>query len=343
MAIRAQVHVTGPGINRVFVLEEGTIRIGRDAACEIRLDHPLLSSMHARLERLGNSTQITDLNSLRGTRLNGEWLEPSVATALTSGDEVLIHPFRLAYTEVVVPEGLDPRPRINPEDEQTEADDQAEDDDTPPTHPTDSDDDDDDDDSVAGMLPTSLSRTHLRLDHQTRIPAGLSHHSIRYISYLPAIYQTDFVSRFLGMLEAILMPVEWTVGSFDLFLHPQTAPTEFLPWLSGWFGLTFDPTWSEEKQRLFIEEAHLIFARRGTKWALSRVLEIYTGRAPEIIDLDEQAPFTFTVRLPMRERDVNRELIERIIHEDKPAHTSYKLEFATRADGRVMWSKLEDI
>lgn len=337
MAIRAQVHVTGPGINRVFIVEQGTMRIGRDVACEIRLDHPLLSAMHARLERMGETTQITDLNSLRGTRLNGAWLEPSIPTTLTSGDEILLHPFRLAYTEVVVPEGLPPRPRTESDD-----DDEAQD----PTQTVEELElgtlEEEDEDNL-NLLPASLRQPPRQLTHQISIPAGLSHHSIRYINYLPAIYQTDFVSRFLAMLEAILMPIEWTVGSFDQFLHPDSAPTEFLPWLSRWFGLTFDPTWSEEKQRLFLKEAHQIFARRGTKWALGRVLTIYTGREPEILDLDEQAPFTFTVRLPLRERDVNRELIERIIEEDKPAHTSYKLEFARRADERVMWSKLEDI
>jgi phage tail-like protein len=329
MAIRAQVHVTGPGINRVFVLEEGVWRIGRDPVCEIRLDHPLLSAIHARLERIEDRTELTDLNSLRGTRLNGAWLEPSVPTLLQAGDEILLHPFRLAYTAVVVAEGLTVVEQITDDavaDELSSS--------PTPSNP----------DESEGLLPPSLSQPQpSRTQYQTMIPPGLSRQSIRYISYLPAIYQTDFVSRFLAMLEAIMMPVEWTVGSFDLFLHPSTAPKEFLPWLSGWFGLTFDPTWSEEKQRRFLQEAPAIFARRGTKWSLSRVLEIYTGRVPEILDLDEQEPFTFTVRLPLRERDVNRELIERMIQEDKPAHTSYKLEFAQRANERVMWSKLEDI
>lgn len=331
--IRAQVHVTGPGINRVFVVEVGILRIGRDPACEIRLDHPLLSANHARLERVEGVTTLTDLNSLRGTRRNGEWLVASEPVVLETGDEILIHPFRLAYTEVVLETAV------------------------PPVRVSSWEDDDGDEDG-AGMaaiaLPTdeverpsllmsSELLTELQVDYQTVIPPGLSRHSIRYIDYLPAIYHTDFVSRFLGMLEAILMPVEWTVGGFDQFLHPDSAPREFLPWLAGWFGMTFDLTWSEEKRRLFLREAHQIFARWGTKWALSRVLEIYTGREPEILDLDEHEPFVFTVRLPMRERDVNRELIERIICEHKPAHTSYKLEFATRADMDVMWSKLEDI
>ncbi len=77
-----------------------------------------------------------------------------------------------------------------------------------------------------------------------------------------------------------------------------------------------------------MEEAHEIFARRGTAWALSRVLEIYTGVEPEIIDLEkDEDPFTFKVKMPVAETEVDRQLIERIVDANKPAHTNYQLLF----------------
>jgi phage tail-like protein len=134
------------------------------------------------------------------------------------------------------------------------------------------------------------------------------------------------MARFLGMFESILIPIEWNVDNFDLYLDPGTVPTGFLPWLANWFEITFDPTWGEAQRRTLLAEAHQIYARRGTCWALSRVLEIYTGHRPEIIDLDEDLePFTFAVRLPLRAGEVNRELVERIIDANKPAHTTYTL------------------
>ncbi|MCB0008640.1 MAG: hypothetical protein KDE04_19380, partial [Anaerolineales bacterium] len=82
--------------------------------------------------------------------------------------------------------------------------------------------------------------------------------------------------------------------------------------------------------------------QRGSKRALSRLLEIYTGRTPEIQDLQEdQDPFTFTVRLPMRERDTNRTLLEQLIEANKPTHTSYILEFSGQLDLDVVYSKLD--
>jgi phage tail-like protein len=159
-------------------------------------------------------------------------------------------------------------------------------------------------------------------------PPGLTQHSSRLLPYLPGIYHTDFMSRFLGLFESILTPIEWNIDNFDLFLNPGTTPAEFLPWLARWYEISFDDSWSEAQRRQLLKEAHQIYGRRGTKWALSRILEIYTGHPPDIddesADLD---PFTFTVKIPLRQKELNQELIERIIDMNKPAHTTYKLKF----------------
>ncbi len=134
----------------------------------------------------------------------------------------------------------------------------------------------------------------------------------------------------MAMFEAILMPASWNVENFDLYLNPNTAPPAFVDWLASWFGVVFDETWSLEKRRVVLTEIDKLLSRKGTKWALSRMLEIYLGEPAEIIEAN-QPPNTFTVRIPMRERDVKRPLIEQLIEAQKPGHTNYILEFATRA------------
>ncbi|HFC12905.1 MAG TPA: DUF2313 domain-containing protein, partial [Anaerolineae bacterium] len=77
---------------------------------------------------------------------------------------------------------------------------------------------------------------------------------------------------------------------------------------------------------LFLSEAQQIFAMRGTRWSLKRILEIYTGKIAEITDLEDQKnPFSFTVKLPITRAEINPEIIEQIIDIHKPAHTTYKL------------------
>jgi phage tail-like protein len=151
-----------------------------------------------------------------------------------------------------------------------------------------------------------------------------------YIQYLPSYYQNEFTHRFLALFESILKPIEWHVDHFDLYLDPGTAPADFLPWLMNWFDLHFDESWSEAKKRMFLKEAHDIFAYRGTKRALRRVLEIYTGVTPHIDDQSEGlAPFTFEVTLDLRDDMVSRQLIEQLIEAHKPVHTRCVLTFAS--------------
>jgi phage tail-like protein len=156
---------------------------------------------------------------------------------------------------------------------------------------------------------------------------GLSIYSRHLINQLPGIYQTDFMARFLGIFESIQTPIEWTVDGFDLYLDPDSSPAAFLSWLAGWFGLTFDASWSEDQRRILIGEAHAIFARRGTRWALARILQIYTGCDPLITDTgDGIEPFNFRVRLALPDTTANRTLITRLIDAHKPAYTTYRLE-----------------
>nr|MBP7593694.1 phage tail protein I [Chloroflexota bacterium] len=157
---------------------------------------------------------------------------------------------------------------------------------------------------------------------------GLAMHSTRLLNYLPGIYHTDLMSRFLALFESILIPIEWNIDNFDLYLDPQTSPVGFLPWLCNWFDVVFDDTWNERQRRQFLSEAAELYGRRGTQWAMTRLLEIYTGQTPQIDDKTEKLdPFTFIVNIPVREKELNRSLIEHIIDNNKPAHTTYKLRF----------------
>lgn len=183
-------------------------------------------------------------------------------------------------------------------------------------------------------------------------PYGLTHYSRRLIKYLPEIYDftqpngasTDvllhppvaetFISRFLGIFEGVLTPIEGNIDNFDLYLNPDTTPAEFLPWLATWFQISFDSTWDEAKRRTFLKEAHWLFAWRGTKKALSRVLEIYTGVKPDIEEpepLTEELANTFnvTIRLPSDQTvdaQTFEQAVERLIQIHKPAHTLHTLQ-----------------
>jgi phage tail-like protein len=308
--------INGPEMSETIDLTAGTKIIGRQADVDIRLNNGMVSRHHAQIECQPAACQITDLGSANGCVVNGQPLAPNTPHTLTPNAKIEIGPFELVFEEIAV-EPPEPKPKPAPKakpkaEPKPKAAPKAQAAEPPPPPPP----------------PPAEPVVSLPEFDYSQPPPGLSKTESRYLQYLPGIYQTDFMARFLAIFESTGAPIEWTIENFDMFLDPSTAPREFLPWLANWFSISFDPTWSEDQRRTLLREAYEIFARRGTRKALARVLEIYTGVEPEILDLEEKAdPFTFTVRVPLPEKDVDKGLLERIIDASKPAHTNYELQF----------------
>lgn len=323
------------------------LTVGRQEGSDVLLDHPRVERKEALLVFEDGTYRWQALTRRSGTLHNGNPLSPDQPIRLEIGDIIECGPFQL-FVEWV---GLDrPQPVADEADEAF--------DDTPmgaaaadssaagpasatPATPTASGASGGSSAPPGAFLPDYLrSAPPPPPDFSQVMPPGLDRHSIRYLHYLPTIYHDDVTSRLMGLFEAIMMPVGWNIENFDLFLDPQTAPADFVDWLSEWFRFGFDQSWTETKKRQVLTECHQLYARRGTRYALVRLLEIYTGQQPEIVE-DGQPPFTFTVRLPFREREVNRQMVEQIIEANKPAHTNYVLEFDSRLNLDNVWTQLD--
>lgn len=318
-----QLRVTGPGRDeRIFMIPTGTAVIGRLESTALQLDHPQVLRHHARLVTDERGSQIIELRGAT-VRVNGRDIPSEIPHPLSPGDIIEIGPFRLVYETMAEETAPAEEEEILSEDDLVPAEAPAEEEEAAAPPPP------------SSLLPPAvMAGPPPPPDYSDQPIPGLGRHSVRFINYLPRIYQNDFMRRFLAIFEAVWLPIQWNVDNFDLYLDPRTAPDEFLEWMGSWFGVDFDDAWNEEMRRVFLREAHEIYARRGTRWALTRLLEIYTGRTPEIIDDDSQDPFTFTVKFSQRERDLSALMagIERIIDANKPVHTSYRFEFGKRAD-----------
>lgn len=325
--------IDGPDSSRVFTIPQGTTTIGRDSSREIVLAHPLVSRLHARLTCSEQECQIIDPGSANGTLVGDKALTPKVPYVLQPGDSLTIGPFTLVFElapaetqaeseapehgepELAGAEEIEPGPdqAVSGEPPPVEQPVAAE----PPTPP-----------APPPPVPQEIPLEEPEARQETPVPPGLSIYSRQLLQYLPGVYNTDFMSRFLALFESILIPIEWNVDNFDLFLDPGTSPTGFLPWLARWFDVIFDDSWSESQRRAFLKDAHLLYARHGTRWALGRVLEIYTSFVPEIVDTGKDLePHTFMIKFPFSENHRRQDLLGRIIDEHKPAHTTYTLKF----------------
>lgn len=68
-----------------FPLTAGIMVVGRDETADIRVDEPLVSRAHARIERRGERYVVLDLGSTNLTRVNGEVVNER---ELRHGDEL---------------------------------------------------------------------------------------------------------------------------------------------------------------------------------------------------------------------------------------------------------------
>lgn len=110
-----------------------------------------------------------------------------------------------------------------------------------------------------------------------------------YLRYLPPIYQEEPGSA--ALLERMLSPFETILEGLDLRLDrlfelfdPDTAPPDFLPWLSRWLNVALDENWSVEVQRKLLNEAVSLYRRRGTPRGLADFVDIVFGRRPVIVE-----------------------------------------------------------
>jgi phage tail-like protein len=139
--------------------------------------------------------------------------------------------------------------------------------------------------------------------------------------------ESDYLGRFLLIFESIWEPLEQRQDHVALYFDPRTCPASFLPWLASWLDLSLKAHWPEMRRRRLLEEALDLYRWRGTAYALVRIIEVCTGLTPEITEAPAQ-PLVFTVSITVPPgSSVDKDLIEDLIKEHKPAHAGYRLEF----------------
>jgi pSer/pThr/pTyr-binding forkhead associated (FHA) protein len=80
----------------IKLVTEG-LRIGRLTECEVSLNHPSVSRLHAGINYIAGRFFLINLSRSSSTLLNGRLIEPDEAEALADGDVLQIGPFFLAF------------------------------------------------------------------------------------------------------------------------------------------------------------------------------------------------------------------------------------------------------
>lgn len=288
--IKALFRISGPDLDtdEIVVGRQG-LRAGRGADNSLVLNHREISRQHMRIVWRDDDTYLVeDLNSSNGVYFNETRIPSRVPQELNIGDTIRLGPFTLVLERLVFTQ----RPISIARSFDGEA------------------------------PPPVVYDAEMAVGHPMGVPRDRS----SWLQYLPSIYSDDeFLGRFLLIFESLLAPVIWTIDNLDMYFSPETAPAEWLRWIGSWFDILIVPDLPEERQREILRQIGWLFMRRGTKAGLERLLELYFGVMPEII---EDAPCHFVVRLPLSQssHSLNADLADRLIDSQRPAFASYRLE-----------------
>jgi len=292
-------------------IAEETLTLGRTPDNAVVLEHTQVSRHHAELRRGGQDLLLTDLGSTNGTSIEGTRLLPNQPARWTEDQTCTIGPFQLTWQTADAEEA---GTRIEGPKSQTPGEEQpaaAVDALLPSVDPPD--------------VPLVLPEVPARPSWPLPVAAGPR---CRYLRDLPMIFEEDdFFNRFLLIFETLWEPLERRQDQIAMYFDPQTCPAALLPWLATWLGLEINPHWPEIRKRRLLAEMMELYRWRGTRYGLSRLLEICTGATPTIIEFPEQ-PFLIEIRVPLSGDDpAQRDLVERLIQTHKPAHVGYTLHF----------------
>jgi len=118
------------------------------------------------------------------------------------------------------------------------------------------------------------------------------------LQYLPAVFRADsvsadFLARFLSIFDTMGDQTSSLISGIARYFDPKATPanrrnqggTDFLSWLASWLGLSLESNWPIEKRRKLVQQAHRLFALRGTPEGLRLHIELYAGVRPRILEM----------------------------------------------------------
>ncbi|MFT3801589.1 MAG: phage tail protein [Burkholderiaceae bacterium] len=132
-----------------------------------------------------------------------------------------------------------------------------------------------------------------------------------WLDYLPATFrrhdQTGLLSRWLSELRGEFGAVEEALDDMARVADPSFAANSTLPWLAQWLALELPRIATADERRGLIDDAVMLFARRGTKESIAGFVQRHTGIRPAIVEefesravwvLGQTSRLGFDTRLP---------------------------------------------
>ncbi len=132
---------------------------------------------------------------------------------------------------------------------------------------------------------------------------------VSFVDYLPEIYRKNesedsFLARFLGIFQSIYVDLEDEIDYVPLKFDADRTTKDFLNWIASWLSIKDAAIWGEKRLRKLIKNSVKIYKMKGTKRAISRIVEEYIGIEPTIVE-------QFNVKENMYYQ-MNKDVVERL-------------------------------
>jgi phage tail-like protein len=283
--------------------------IGADQSCDLRLAEGPVSGRHAELRLRIDQIQLVHLSATNPTVVGARKLAQGESLTLTGATEIIIAPFRIAFTL-----GSGSTPGV-----------------IAPSAPT-----------QRNIAPPAPAATANAVDRAINWPIGEERPG-RYLAELPAIFQEpplareaaaaersddpdqgQFLGQYLKIFEAVWEPFEQRQDHLARYFDPHTCPAAMLELLSVWAGVERIAGLTADERRRLVAGAGTFMSLYGTRKGLQLAIRACTGLNAAIHDVPGQ-PYLFRLVLPPGSERV-RSLVEQVVQELKPAYMGYTLE-----------------
>lgn len=166
-----------------------------------------------------------------------------------------------------------------------------------------------------------------------------------WIQYLPQIYaeNQDFLKRYLAIFQTVFDDLEGIVDNMPEVYVPTKTKTSFLNTLNEWLPIDSFQYFTEEQKRNLLKNYHELNQKRGTKEGLIKLITLFTGEEPLIVELKDfknlntqkslyerlymNHPFGFTllIQADIITNKAKFNALNQIIRNYIPAQVTYKI------------------
>ena len=153
-----------------------------------------------------------------------------------------------------------------------------------------------------------------------------------FMQTFPEVYRerNSFFHRWMSVFSSLYNDLQEEIDTLPKLLNIDTCPAELLPVYASWLGIDISGDFlSEEICRNLVREGYQLSRRKGTKWALERIIQIVLGCEADVVEHNKLRGYLLSdgAQIPPRMRSGGVQDVTVLIHGQIQETTRHQLMF----------------